>query len=108
VLELALEEVRDRRELDVRVGRHVHPPPGRELDRTHVVEKYERPDATVLHRRKGASNGESRDVARSGEDQALDRVRAAVRVQAEPSGRVSMRTSVVVISFAMGQRSTAA
>ena len=73
VEDLAVEEIRHRREPDVRMRPHVEPLARREARRPHVVEEDERPDHLLRDRRQHAPDGEAADVARVGAEEVLDR-----------------------------------
>ena len=74
VLELALEEVGDGGEPDVRVRPHVDALAGDELRRPGLVEEDERPDHLPLRRRQRAAHLEAAEVAGARHDQRLDGV----------------------------------
>ncbi|MNH14314.1 hypothetical protein D3C79_739050 [compost metagenome] len=56
VLDLALEQVGESRQADMRMLADVHAAPGRVLGFEHVVEEHERPDTAALGRGQGAQD----------------------------------------------------
>ncbi len=78
VINLAVEEIGDSRELYVRMGTNVQAHPERQMNRSDVVEKDERSDQTPAHRRQRAAHCEAADVARPRFDDELYRVRYEV------------------------------
>ena len=72
VIELALEEVGDGGELDVRMGPDVKALTRREARRTHVVQEDEGADKAALRRRQDAADGEASEVAGARPDAKLD------------------------------------
>ena len=75
---LTREEVRHRREADVRMRPHVEANPGRDLDGTHVIEEDEWADHAALRRWQEARDRDRSDGAGPALDQDLDRVGVAV------------------------------
>ncbi len=74
--DLAFEQVRDRRETDVRMRPYRYPVTGREDRRPHVVEKHERADHAPLGRRQHAPDVELAQAAHARLDRELDRCAA--------------------------------
>jgi hypothetical protein len=72
--DLALEQVRHRRQRDVRVRADIDPVAGRQLRRAHVVEEDERADGALGGKGQGATHAESAQVARAGLDDQRDDV----------------------------------
>lgn len=73
--DLALEEIGDRGEADVRVRPHIEALPGRERSRPHLVEEDEGPDAALLHVGERAAHREPvSQVARAGNDQRFEHI----------------------------------
>ena len=92
VLELAAEEVGDRRKADMGMRADVDALARDELHRSHLVEEDERPDHLPLRRGKRAANLEVADVARPRHDQGLDRLDQDKRGPAR--GSSSYETSI--------------
>ena len=63
----------------MRVRAHVHPLPGEELHRPHLVEEDERADHLPLDLRQRAADGEAAEVAHARHDDQFQRV-AGLRV----------------------------
>ncbi len=76
VMEVALEQVGDRAEADMRMRPHVDALAGQQLGRPGLVEEDERPDHLPLRRRQGAPDLEAAKVARARDDEGLDRIDA--------------------------------
>jgi len=72
--DLAVEQVRDRREADLGMRAHAHPCAEQELGRAHLVEEDERPDHLTLVGGERAPNLEAAEVARPRDDDRLDGV----------------------------------
>ena len=70
--DLAFEEVRHRREADVRMRPHVDALAGGKPCRTHVVEEDDRPDAPSRGRGQQAGDGEAAEIARASFDDRRD------------------------------------
>ena len=75
VHDLAREQVRDRRQADVRMRTHVDPPRQvrGKLHRTHVIEEDERADHAALRPRQHAPDLEAAQIAATRFDHQLDR-----------------------------------
>ena len=73
--DLAREQIRDRRQADVRMRTHVDPPRQirGELHRTHVIEEHERADHAALRPRQHAPDLEAAQIAATRFDHQLDR-----------------------------------
>lgn len=76
VMDLALEEIGQRREVDVRVRAHVDALVGQELGGAHLIEEDEGAYHLALLRGQGAAHLHFAQVDRAGDDQRLDGVRA--------------------------------
>jgi len=63
VHDLAREQVRDGRQVDVRVRADVHALPGRQARRSEVIEEHERPDRAVARRRQQPPHDEPAQIA---------------------------------------------
>jgi hypothetical protein len=66
--DVPLEEVRQRAEPDVRVGRDVESVAGRKSDRAHVIEKHEGADVAPLLHRERARDRDVPDRTRAPDD----------------------------------------
>ena len=99
VQDLALEQVGQRREVDVRVGAHVDALVGQELRRPHLVEEDERADHLPLGGGQRAPDGHFAEVDRARHDQRLDRVRGpAVAEHGVGTGAPAHRSSPSVVT----------
>jgi hypothetical protein len=79
VEDLAFEQVRHRRQVDVRVWPHVHAGPGRQPDRPHVVEEDERADHPPRRRREQPPHDQPpAEVTLAGGDLQIHRQRRTV------------------------------
>src|SRR5690349_10385117 len=105
--ELALEQVRDRGQADVRMRAHVEAVAGLKSDRAHVIEEHERSDRPALRARQCAADVEVAQAAGRRFEHELDRGLLAHGAPAFSSS-VSIVTSVVVISLCTGHFATAA
>ena len=72
VLDRAVEQIRDRREADMRMRAHVEPVSGEELARAHLVEEDERSDHLPLARGQRTAHLEAADVVRARHDHLAD------------------------------------
>ena len=74
VIDRAGEQVRHRREADVRVRAHVHAGAGREMERraAHVIEEHERAEVPARRGRQDALDGESTEISRARLDDLRD------------------------------------
>src|SRR4029078_4476672 len=72
--DLALEQIRERGQADVRMRAHVDAArnAGRELDRSEVIEEDEPPDTAPLAEQEHASHGEAAEVAAARIDDEFD------------------------------------
>ena len=73
VQDLALEQVGDGGEADMRVRAHVEAASGEELAGAHLVEEDERADHLALARRQGAADLEAAEVVRARQQDEFDR-----------------------------------
>ena len=80
--DLAFEQIRDRREPDVRMRAHGDAVARRKHGGPHVIEKHERPDHAPLRRRQHAANVELAEAAHARLDRQLDRRGARARLVA--------------------------
>jgi hypothetical protein len=78
--DLAVEEIRHRREADMRVRPNIETMSRREICGAHMIEEDERPDMTARLCGKHAAHGKAAEIARSGIDHSCDPLsRGAVR-----------------------------
>jgi hypothetical protein len=76
VMEVALKEVRDGAETDMRVRPNVDALSGQELGRPSLIEEDERPDHLPLWRRQGTTDLKAAEIARAWNNECFDRVEA--------------------------------
>ena len=74
MLDRAVEQIGDGRQVDVRMRAHVHPLTGRQVRRTHLVEEDERPDHRPLPGRQGAVDLEPAQVVGHRQDRLQDQI----------------------------------
>jgi hypothetical protein len=79
VEDLALEQIRDCREMDVGMGPHVDPAAGLEHDRPHVVPEDERTDEPSLARGQHAAHREAAQIAGPCSNDEIDGARVSAR-----------------------------
>ena len=72
VQHLATEQIGDGRKADVRVRPHVDVRTGRQVHRPHVIEKHERPDHALFHRRQHATHAEAAEITGTAFEQVSD------------------------------------